>query len=369
MRHAHALLALAVVATCLAGCAMTRGSGHEAMPWIQVSDDHQGFVFAGTRNPFVPWGMNYDHDTAGRLLEEYWDSEWAKVEEDFREMKDLGANAVRIHLQFGPFMRDADTPNEHALAQLARLLRLAERTRLYLDITGLGCYKKERTPPWYDGLAEADRWAAQARFWEAVAATCASSPAVFCYDLMNEPVVPTDAVTDGDWLPGTGFGGEFFVQRITLDPRERAAPRIARDWASRLRAAIRTRDKRHMITVGLVSWSLDRPGLRSGFVPAEIAPELDFICLHLYPETGQLDRDMETLRGFAVGKPAVIEETYPLNIGIAGFRTFIERSSEVACGWFGFYWGDMPGQRFPPENIADAILLDWLHFFAGRTRH
>ena len=31
---------------------------------------------------------------------------------------------------------------------------------------------------------------AQARFWEAVATRCAGSPAVFCFDLMNEPVVP-----------------------------------------------------------------------------------------------------------------------------------------------------------------------------------
>ena len=32
----------------------------------------------------------------------------------------------------------------------------------------------------------------QARFWEAVAATCRNRPAVFCYDLMNEPIVTED---------------------------------------------------------------------------------------------------------------------------------------------------------------------------------
>ena len=31
----------------------------------------------------TPWGFNYDHDEAGRLIEDYWDAEWAKVEEDF----------------------------------------------------------------------------------------------------------------------------------------------------------------------------------------------------------------------------------------------------------------------------------------------
>ena len=364
MRGQHALLALIAVTVGIAGCALMHGVGREAMPWVQVSGDGKGFVFAGTHEQFVPWGMNYDHDAAARLIEDYWISEWANIEGDFREMKALGANAVRIHLQFGQFMQDVDTPNEGALAQLVRLLRLAEQTRLYLDITGLGCYEKERTPSWYNNLAEEDRWAAQARFWEAIASTCASSPAVFCYDLMNEPVAPTEPVTDGDWLPGAGFGGRFFVQWISLDPGGRSAPQLARDWIRRLRMAICARDERHMMTVGLVSWSLDRPGLRSGFVPALMAPELDFICVHLYPEAGKLDEDMETLRAFSVGKPVVIEEMFPLTCGIADFRAFVAGSSEVACGWFGFYWGELPDETRPPEGVANAMLRDWLHFFA-----
>ena len=49
----------------------------------------------------------------------------AKVEEDFREMTELGANVVRVHLQFGKFMRSADNRTE-ALDRLAKLLALAE---------------------------------------------------------------------------------------------------------------------------------------------------------------------------------------------------------------------------------------------------
>ena len=50
------------------------------------------------------------------------------------------------------------------------------RTRLYLDLTGLGCYHKKDVPAWYDKLAEKDRWDGQARFWEAVAGRCAEQP-------------------------------------------------------------------------------------------------------------------------------------------------------------------------------------------------
>ena len=36
----------------------------------------------------------------------------------------------------------------------------------------------------------------QAAFWEAVAETCKDSPAIFCYDLMNEPILPGKEPTD-----------------------------------------------------------------------------------------------------------------------------------------------------------------------------
>ena len=61
-------------------------------------------------------------------------------------MKQLGANVVRIHLQLGKFMDGPDKPNEKALDRLGKLVALAERTRLYLDLTGLGCYHKKDVP-------------------------------------------------------------------------------------------------------------------------------------------------------------------------------------------------------------------------------
>ncbi|MCS7272207.1 MAG: cellulase family glycosylhydrolase, partial [Gemmataceae bacterium] len=210
----------------------------EVLPFVQLSEGARGFVLAGTSQSFRPWGFNYDHDERGRLLEDYWESEWAKVEEDFAEMKALGANCVRVHLQFGQFMEAIDKPNSKALRQLERLLRLAEQQGLYLDLTGLGCYHKKDVPAWYDALDEAGRWQAQARFWTAVAERAAHSPAVFCYDLMNEPVVPGGKREAGDWLPPP-FGDKHFVQFITLDQGQRTRPEIARAWIRQLVQAIR----------------------------------------------------------------------------------------------------------------------------------
>ena len=177
---------------------------------VRVSDNGKGFVLSKSGKPFVPWGFNYDHEGDGQLLEDYWDDKWPTVESAFREMKELGANVVRIHLQFGKFMESPTKPRQHSLKRLARLVKLAEQTGLYLDLTGLGCYHKKDVPEWYDKLTEQKRWAAQAVFWEAIAKICAKSPAIFCYDLMNEPVVPGGAKKRDDWL-GPAFAGKYFV--------------------------------------------------------------------------------------------------------------------------------------------------------------
>jgi hypothetical protein len=363
-RPANLVVAWVVIAL----SAVARESpGADDLPRVIVARDKQGFVLEPSERPFVPWGFNYDHDAGGRLIEDYWDDEWQTVETHFGQMKSLGANVVRIHLQFGKFMDAADKPNEKSLERLARLLALAEKERLYLDLTGLGCYHKADVPKWYDALSEQGRWDAQARFWQAVAARCARSPAVFCYDLMNEPVVPGGKRTDGDWL-GPAFGGKHFVQFITLDQADRPRPDVARQWVRQLSAAIRKHDQRHLITVGLVDWSLDRPGLTSGFVPARIAADLDFVSVHLYPQSGKLKDALETLEGFAVGKPVVIEETFPLACSPQELETFIEASQSHAAGWVGFYWGKTPEELRRSKTIPDALTLGWLELFEKRAK-
>jgi cellulase (glycosyl hydrolase family 5) len=337
------------------------------LPFIRVADDHRSFLLDGTTKRFTPWGFNYDHDDKGMLLEDYWETDWSRVAEDFQEMKDLGANVVRIHLQFGKFMDAADRPNEQSLTRLDKLVKLAEKTQLYLDLTGLGCYHKKDVPPWYDALSESDRWEAQANFWRAIAKRCKDSPAIFCYDLMNEPVVPGGKRKPGDWL-GPPFAGSHFVQVISLDQGNRPRPDIGRAWIKKLVGAIREQDRRHLITVGLVDWSLDRPGLTSGFVPEKIAVDLDFLSVHLYPKAKKVDEALETLKGFAVGKPVVIEETFPLQCSMEEFSRFIEGSERTATGWIGFYWGKTPAELRRGKTIGDAMTLHWLEFFEKKAK-
>jgi hypothetical protein len=351
----------------LVAAALLNSARADELEWIRVSDDGKSFVTQPSNRRFVPWGVNYDHDetNTGRLIEDYWLTEWDKIESDFREIKQLGANVVRVHLQFAKFMDTTDRPNATDLAQLTKLLKLAETTGLYLDLTGLACYHKQDVPAWYDELDEADRWTAQAHFWEAIAEQCKSSPAVFCYDLMNEPVVPGGSAKQPNWLTGE-LSGKHFVQFITLEVKNRERSEIARQWIDRLVTAIRLHDQRHLITVGLIPNPPARPGQLSGFLPAETAGRLDFIAIHMYPHSGKLDDALETVKGFAVGRPVIIEEMFPLHCSADELGQCIDRSKGDAAGWVGFYWGKTPDEYRRSNKPSDILTVKWLELFQAK---
>ncbi len=336
---------------------------------IIVARDGKGFVTVPSGRSFHPWGMNYGN--GGRLIEDFWDTEWDTVRGDFRELKDMGANVVRVSLQYGRFMESAERPDPAAFERLEGLARLAEETGLYLDLTGLGCYRPSDVPAWYDALDESDRWKAQAAFWSHVAEHCASSPAIFCYDLVNEPLSPAERREPGRWASGSRFGDMDFLQYIALDPAGRKREEIAAQWIRRMTRSIRERDTVHLITVGLLPWSYQWHHL-SGFLPRTVAPEMDFLSVHIYPDKTKPEEAIAGLRHFAVGKPIVIEETFPLNCDTKQLEAFLRDSRKWACGWMGHYDGAPPDELDSRERsgqltIAQSIYREWLRLFVRLT--
>ena len=96
---------LCAVASALARQSPATAPRKAGLEFIRVSPDGRHFVGATSSAEFRPWGFNYDHDATQRLLETYWQNEWNTVTGDFEEMRQLGANTVRIHLQVSSFMR------------------------------------------------------------------------------------------------------------------------------------------------------------------------------------------------------------------------------------------------------------------------
>lgn len=335
------------------------------LPRVVVATDRRGFVLADSKQPFHPLGFNYGN--RGRLIEDFWTNDWAAVARDFREMKKLGANVTRVHLQFGKFMCAPSLPNADALAQLGKLVALANETGVYLDLTGLASYRPADVPAWYDALDDAGRWSAQAAFWEAIAKQCAANPAVFCFDLMNEPISPAGPRKPGQWRSGKLLGEYDFVQFIALEPAGRKREDIAKQWIRAMTAAIRKHDGNTLITVCQWPW-VEKWGHLSGFLPAAVAPELDFVSVHIYPEKGKVPDALAGLKKFCVGKPVVIEETFNLACSSEEVLQFLRESRAHACGWLGHNDGltaaDYDALKAAGKlTIAQALWRAWLDVF------
>lgn len=346
---------------------ITKSKYENTLDWIVLNKDGSGFIQQQSRKPFIVWGVNYDHDRDGQLIEDYWVNHWDTVVEDFYEIKSLGANVIRIHLQFGKFMNSPTQANQESLLQLSRLLTLAEETAMYLNITGLGCYHIKDVPRWYDLLNEEERWEAQANFWRAISQTCANSPAVFCYDLMNEPVTGGNGSEASPWLAGE-LGGEYFVQRITLDVGSRTGHEVAKVWVDRLVNAIHEYDNHHLITVGAIPWAHVWENANPLFYSSTVSENLDFVSVHFYPKSGGVDKALRALAKYDIGKPVVIEEMFPLFCNLDEMDEFIDGSRDIAEGWISFYWGKTIDEYKIDKELQSLIIHHWLEYYATKSK-
>ena len=328
---------------------------------VKIDSKGNGFELANSKTPFLIKGVNYDRDYKHRLIEDYWHEEWDTIVEDFSEMKNMGINAVRIHLQFEKFVPKPKTLNGKEIDRLKDLLKMAEEKGIYLNLTGLGCYHKNKVPDWYDSMSESERWEQQAFFWKSIAATCRESNAVFCYDLMNEPIVPGGTKVADSWLAGE-LAGKSYVQRLTRKPAGRNSKVIAEEWVKKMTEAIRSVDQNHLITVGVIPWVQVFPKAKPLFYSPEVSKYLDFVSVHFYPEKGKIPETITALKAYDIGKPIVIEETFPLKCSIKEFTDFLTKTGNIHDGFFSFYWGQTVNDLEKSGDKNAFIMIPYMKF-------
>ena len=322
------------------------------MEQVRCAPGNRGFVLHPSGARYIPWGHNYASvDIMARLA-----SDPARVAREFAEMKAAGTTVARVHPEMPRILASRDEADPHALDLLGKLLEIAENSGVHLKITGLACYKIADRMAWYDAMDERDRWKTQAFFWETIARTCAASPAVFAYDLVNEPAA-IGKPADG-WYTGR-MGDVEFCQRLTLNPGTRNTDEVFCEWTQRMIAAIRRHDRTRMITMGMLPF----PGAYRA-----AAGLLDFVSPHLYPKKGKVAEEIALLKRFAWGKPIVIGETFPLSCGVDNEREFLLKSREFAHGWMGHWPDQSPAKlaekkRSGKATIHDAIWLSWVELF------
>lgn len=324
----------------------------QGMETVQFAPDKKTFVLHPSGARYIPWGHNYASvDIMERMAQDP-----ARIEREFADMKAAGTTIARIHPEMNRIIVGPDKADPLALEQLKKILKIAENSGIHLMITGLACYKIKDRMAWYDAMEEQDRWKTQAFFWETIARTCAESPAVFAYDLVNEPAAfgkPADG-----WYTGK-MGDVEFCQRLSLNPGTRKGDEIFREWTKRMVAAIRLHDKTHLITMGMLPFP-------NAYKAA--AEQLDFVSPHLYPKTGKVDEEIKLLKQFDWGKLIVIGETFPLSCGEDDERDFLLKSRDFAHGWIGHWPDESPAKltelkKSGKATIHNAIWLLWVELF------
>ncbi|HEX2517462.1 MAG TPA: beta-galactosidase [Chloroflexota bacterium] len=409
--------------------------------FVAVAPGGRGFERDG--RPFVPWGLNYDrsyHRGADVLLEELLERDPAKLDADFAQARASGANTIRLFLQHARYQPQPGRIEARALEGLDVAVAAARRHGLLVDLTGLSHIDTSAPATWYATASDEEILAAEAHFWEALARHFAEEPAIFCFNLQNEPTVNWQdsrlittgyfAMPDGrrfsyvnshlkevraawgEWVRGR-YAGPGALARAWADfptPVEdwehveppqgerRGDPRLldfqafredyAERWTRTLVTAIRRHDRRHLITIGLLPSSVPLIGPArqySGFAPGRVAPYLDFLAIHLYPQRAAPPGEvlganlahhelvLLALLAGGGGKPVVVEEWFALGEGLrqghiswgGWFDAFLACSRPLASGWVSFYHAllnDRPGAAVPPAY------QEWLERFRATGR-
>ena len=355
------------------------------MDLVEVARDGHGFVERSSGRPHIPFGTNYYDPNTGWAPKLWRQFDAEKVREHFRVMSRLGVNCARVFLTAGSFQPTAGAVDEQALAKLDKMVEIARETNIRLILTG---------PDHWEGLPaywRPDRFAGEAalealdRFWEVVGKRYRGEPAVFAWDLLNEPHMPWSCP---QWTPKwhtwlhetyadraalkAAWGGEL-TEADTWDnvaePADRPAsgnPRLrdwqlfreylADEWVRRQVEAIRRADPTHLITVGYIQWSYPyvrsgNPGRYAAFNPHRQARWLDFTTIHFYP---------------TLGSPFQSDEIWRNNVGyLQAVLAYSRAGKPVLLGEYGWYGGGAP-QSHP--FVSEEQQARWISEEVEATR-
>jgi len=335
------------------------------MELIAVAPDVRGFAERGSGRPYIPFGTNYydPHTGWAPKLWRRFDAE--KVREHFRVMSEMGVNCARVFLTAGNFQPTAETVEEEALAKLDKLVEIAGEKNIRLILTGPDHW--EGQPPYWkpDRFAGENALRALEHFWDVVGRRYRGEPAIFAWDLLNEPHLPWfveqwgpqwnlwlgrtygnhEALKAawGDELAETDSWGSVAVPEDKADPGnprlcdwQRFREHLADEWVRRQVEAIRRADSAHLVTVGYIQWSYPlvrsgKPARYAAFNPHSQAQWLDFITIHFYP---------------TMGSPFQSEENWRKNIEyLQATLAYCHTGKPVVLGEFGWYGGGAPQQH------------------------
>ncbi|MGE5296688.1 MAG: beta-galactosidase [Solirubrobacterales bacterium] len=381
-------------------CASIAKCDDVQMGLIVVGPDNEGFVEKPSGRPFVPFGVNYYDPHTGWAPKIWRQFDPNHVARHFEIMSGLGVNCARVFLTAATFQPDVNTIDEAALKKLDALIGIARRSGVRLILTGPDHW--EDTPAYWkpDRFAGEESLRALESFWKTLGQRYHGEPAIFAWDLLNEPHMPWFVETWrplwSEWLQAkytnrdalkTAWSGVLSDTEtwgsiaVPDDKAEQNNPRLldwqlfrehlADRWVRRQVEALRKGDPTHLVTVGYIQWSYPlvrtgNPSLYAAFNPRRQTQWLDFICMHFYPVLGgpfesqeAWDKNLaylQTVLAYChVGKPVVLEEYGWYGGGAPrGLPSLtedqqarwivaeIEASRRLSAGWLSWPFADTP---------------------------
>ncbi len=101
--------------------------------------------------------------------------------------------------------------------------------------------------------------------------------------------------------------------------------------------------------------------VRNDLLCARTCRHLDFVSVHIYPKAGEVQKALDALSVYRIGKPIVVEEFFPLSCSIEEASEFIDKSN--TDGIVSFYWGKTADEYRQDGDIKGAIVSKWLERF------
>ena len=345
--------------------------------FIKVAGDHWHFETNISGTAFTPFGTNYyDPESYGTNV--VWDNpaftapnvisnfDSVRTRVHFTQLQALGANVVRIFLSTVKFEPTLYSLDETSFQKVDKIIELAKEYDLRIIFDLVEVWEGAPEDGWLSWDYYSDPVSVKGLEFlvRAFGSRYRDEPAIFAWDLTNEPSTKwSDGPMDELWTEWTHlkyedeanlgiawsdfpYSGESWnnigvpseSMNVLNDQRlfdfQLFREDVAYNWTKRLVDAIRQVDENHMITVGLIQWSvpfkqnIESPGGYAGFNPQKIAPLLDYVSVHGYDwwDGHAAVYVQGLLRYCYAGKPVLLEE-YQYH------RSTVEATMGSASGW------------------------------------
>ena len=156
------------------------------------------------------------------------------------------------------------------------------------------------------------------------------------------------------------------MQRISNDPKQRDRRTIVEAWVEKMVRAIRKHDRDGLVTVGVIPWAQVWPNAKPLFYSPEVARHLDFVSVHFYPKKGEVEKTLAALAVYDIGKPLVVEETFPLSCSLEELDEFVEGAKIRVDGWISHYFGNSIEEHATGAKPSGELTARFLEYWKDK---